>query len=243
MSKIGELWDIVYGKLCGVHPYVKPWHYQWLFVNELYRDLKHTLSSLEGRILDVGCGKKPYRKWLNSKNEYLSLDVTPDSEPDILVMPVEQWQIESESFDAVICTQVLEHVAQPEQLLHEIHRILKPNGVIILTIPFIYHEHDSPNDYWRWTKEGISNLLKSSGFLIIDCKTEGRIGNVLSGLLLSYIYSKRVNRIIIALFLPVWILVCMFVNLIGVVMNIFDTTNRAYTNIFVKAKKITTNNQ
>lgn len=113
MSKIGELWDIVYGKLCGVHFYVKPWLFQWLFFSYFYRDLKHALLSLKGQILDVGCGKK------HTEN---------GSIPDILVTLGERWQIESESLDAAICTQVLKHVGQPEQLLHEIHRILNPNG-------------------------------------------------------------------------------------------------------------------
>jgi len=237
MSKIGKLWDIVYGKLCGVHPYLKPWHFQWLFVHHLYRDLRQVLPSLKGDVLDVGCGRKPYKTWLASGVRYAGLDITFDSEPDILVKPGEPWNIESESFDAVICTQVLEHVSDPEQFLREIHRVLRPGGTLILTVPFVFPEHEL-YDYWRWSKMGICNLVNSSGFIVIDCKSEGHTGSVLGGLFLSYIYSKKVNRVIIAVLLPLWILTCMIVNTIGVIIDGLDTRNVLYSNIFVRAQKV-----
>jgi Methylase involved in ubiquinone/menaquinone biosynthesis len=85
-----------------------------------------------------------------------------------------------ESVDAVLCIQVLEHVPRPQEVLHEIRRVLKPGGVCYLTTPFLYPYHSSPHDYTRWTLDGLRELADgleevqgglrhgpTSGFVII----------------------------------------------------------------------------
>jgi SAM-dependent methyltransferase len=70
--------------------------------------------------------------------------------------------------DEVICQSVLEHVAEPDEVLAEITRILKPGGYCYLTTPFMYPYHSSPDDYWRWTLDGLRYLLTSRGYDLID---------------------------------------------------------------------------
>jgi SAM-dependent methyltransferase len=70
------------------------------------------------------------------------------------------------SFDAVACTQVLEHVREPPAILREFHRILIPNGKLLLTAPLCYEEHEVPFDYYRYTQYGLRHLMANSGFVV-----------------------------------------------------------------------------
>ena len=81
---------------------------------------------------------------------------------DIHALPVE-----SDSFDCVFCTGTLEHVTDPWKAVREIHRVLKPDGIVHLDVPFIQGFHADPNDYWRFTKEGLRLLCNE--FEELDC--------------------------------------------------------------------------
>lgn len=70
------------------------------------------------------------------------------------------FPIDSCSIDGVICTQVLEHVANPESLISEIERVLKPGGKLILTVPFLWQQHEKPYDFTRFTSFGLRRLLE-----------------------------------------------------------------------------------
>ena len=64
LSMIDEIYGKAYDRLCGVHPRIRCWHFQWLAVKDLYKDLRRVLFGVRGRILDVGCGTKPYVTWM-----------------------------------------------------------------------------------------------------------------------------------------------------------------------------------
>src|SRR2546430_14789614 len=78
-----RMYDLVYGSLCGTHPQIRRWHFQWLATKDLYRELRQILPELNGRLLDVGCGDKPYLKWASKARDYVGLDVTSESAADI----------------------------------------------------------------------------------------------------------------------------------------------------------------
>lgn len=77
---------------------------------------------------------------------------------------VERLPFRGGSFDAVLCTQVLEHVPDPSVAIAEASRVLSPDGRLILTIPFVAAEHEEPHDYFRFTQFGIRTLLEAHGF-------------------------------------------------------------------------------
>ena len=95
--------------------------------SRLHKTARRFLPCLEGRILDIGAGKQPYRLYLRHDAEYLSMDVDEELSPDILG-DVLDMNILPETFDSIICTEVLEHVPDPLKALHNINRALKKRG-------------------------------------------------------------------------------------------------------------------
>ena len=241
MSNLGDFYKKTYNLICGEHPYLKPWHFQWLGGKDLYADLQRFLPTLAGRVLDVGCGNKPYAVWLNSaKVEHIGIDVYPGSQVDIVVKPGESWPLETSSFDAVLCTQVLEHVANLNEALSEIHRVLKPNGILVVTIPFIYNQHGEPDDYRRFSLYGIRQLFEKD-YKIIESKFQGGVGSAIGVLFLNWLEMNmnlyQFTRILKALLLPVWIVLCLLINIIGLFWDFIDQTNSFYGNTFLVVTK------
>lgn len=74
------------------------------------------------------------------------------------------------SFDVVLCTEMLEHVAEPQRAIDEMQRVLRPGGVLLLTTRFLFPIHDAPHDYFRYTKYGLRHLLRR--FDIVELREE-----------------------------------------------------------------------
>jgi SAM-dependent methyltransferase len=92
---------------------------------------------------------------------------TPEIAPDIMA-PANRIPVEDAVFDGILCTDVLEHVAEPLSVLQEFHRLLKPGGLVWITVPFIWYLHEQPYDYFRYTSHGLRSLLERSGFVDIQ---------------------------------------------------------------------------
>lgn len=125
-----------------------------------------------GKLLDVGCGEKPYKSILAWKvTKYVGIDKhgsTVDIKKDFLTAAVLD-----KSYDTILCTQVLEHTPEPQKFLNKIYRILRKDGVLILTVPFTGSLHEEPHDYFRFTKYGLAYLLEKAGFKIVYIKAKG----------------------------------------------------------------------
>jgi SAM-dependent methyltransferase len=110
----------------------------------------------------------PYRRYFSAQ-DYVGLEVQDSGASAGLKLPT-QWfdgvKIDKpdRSVDAVLCTQVLEHAELHEELLGEIFRVLKPGGEFIVTVPFVYEEHEQPFDFRRWTSFGFAKELEEAGF-------------------------------------------------------------------------------
>ncbi|MEQ9324812.1 MAG: class I SAM-dependent methyltransferase [Polyangiaceae bacterium] len=120
------------------------------------------------RVLDAGAGDCRYGRWFDG-HRYESADLCTVDKPygeltytcDLSAIPVNDGR-----FDAVVCTQVLEHVPEPETVLRELGRVLKPEGLLFLTVPLFYAEHEVPYDFQRFTRYGLERLLPLAGFEI-----------------------------------------------------------------------------
>lgn len=134
---------------------------------------------VEGRVLDVGCGHGPYRHLLAAAaGSYESLDVRKILEDQTYVADVQAMpEVPADRYDAVLCSEVLEHVPAPSRALAEIHRVLRPDGVLVLTVPYLSRLHDEPHDYYRYTRHGLHHLLADAGFREIEL---ARLGSVFS---------------------------------------------------------------
>ncbi|MGF1461460.1 MAG: class I SAM-dependent methyltransferase [Leptolyngbyaceae cyanobacterium] len=136
----------------------------------LFFHIQNFSSEISGDVLDVGCGQKPYQGLFNTDSYFgLELD-TPENREHKKAdyfYDGERFPFPRESFDAVIINQVLEHVFKPERFLAEVHRILRLNGKLLITVPFCWDEHEQPNDYARYSSFGLIDLLERNGFEVI----------------------------------------------------------------------------
>lgn len=128
-----------------------------------------------GDILDYGAGQLAWREDLRSRGQsYFSLDVG-DTHPDLDLAHAAgaPYPLPDASYDTVFCCSVLEHATDPASLLTDIHRLLRDEGTVILSVPFIYYLHGAPFDYWRFTRYGVEALVHSAGFDILQTEILG----------------------------------------------------------------------
>jgi len=240
MSAIGNFYRQIYGKLCGVHPHLYPWHFQWLATKDLYGDLKKILPQQSGRILDVGCRDKPYAPWLKQAETHFGIDISSGPQVDAIIAPNEPWPLVNSSFDVVICLQVLQYVADLNNLFNEIHRVLKPGGALIMTFPFAYNQHTVVKDYWRFSVDGMQELL-AARFKIIECKAQGGVGSTVGSFILNWLEitmnQNKMARLLKGLLLPLWMIFCGIINVAGFLFDRIDSTKVFYSNVLLVAQK------
>lgn len=136
-------------------------------------------------VLDYGAGNSPYRHLFNCRR-YITADVEQNESNSIDILLDKQHPalpLAPGSVDIVLCMDVLEHVPDDKALLQLLHGVLKPGGTLILGIPFIYREHEYPNDFRRYTSAGIERLLIGHNFSILSLNKLGNAFYVAAGLL------------------------------------------------------------
>lgn len=133
----------------------------------LRRELAQRAGYVQGRMLDVGCGAQPYRDLFPRVRRYVGLDHPGPPRLDVcgdgLTLP-----FRAGSFDAVLCNQVLEHVPEGAKLMEEIARVLRPGGILLLTVPLTWDLHLEPSDFYRYTRYGLQYLADKSGLRVLD---------------------------------------------------------------------------
>jgi SAM-dependent methyltransferase len=113
------------------------------------------------RVLDVGCGPKPYYPFFAERaSEYVGIDVVENPAAEFLGS-VEALPVEDASFDVVLCTQVLEHCQDPAQAVRELRRVTAPGGRVLASTHGVQVYHPSPHDHWRWTHAGLQRLFEA----------------------------------------------------------------------------------
>ncbi len=138
-------------------------YYNWSLRAPLARWLEEEGRAAAGlRVLDVGCGEKPYLPYFDGASEYVGVDVDESARADV-VGAAERLPLPDASFDLVLCLQVLEHVDDPARAVRELHRVVKPGGRVLVATHGAYVFHPSPVDYWRWTHTGLARLLEDNG--------------------------------------------------------------------------------
>lgn len=164
----------------------------YLARSALHHAIRDCANMLGGRLLDVGCGSKPYRSLFNV-TEYVGLDIDSPVARQRGVADVfyagKDFPFEANSYDAVLCNQVLEHVFNPDEFLAEIGRVLRPGGKLLLTVPFVWDEHEQPWDYARYSSFGLKALLEKQGFRILSHRKLRADVSVLFQLANAYLFK------------------------------------------------------
>ncbi|RLD81087.1 MAG: hypothetical protein DRJ10_06620 [Bacteroidetes bacterium] len=165
----------------------------------LFKRIKILAPELSGKLLDFGCGSKPYKSRFLNVSEYIGLDIENNShdhnkeEIDVFY-DGKKIPFPDNHFDSVFSSEVLEHIFEPDLILKEINRILKPGGKALFTLPFAWNEHEVPNDYARYTSFGIKYLFEKHGFKVIKQIKAGHMSVVIAQLRSLYVYEFLASK-------------------------------------------------
>lgn len=191
-------------------------------------------------VLDVGCGRAPYRGWFKRKAHFIGIDIKEGEGVDHIIDGRSPWPIGDESIDVVLCAQVMEHAEDLQLVLDETRRVLKNSGRVVVSFPFIYNEHGAPHDFRRFSINGARLLWPD--WREVGTERQGAIGSTLGALWLNYceaaLNRNIYTRLLKAALIPVWILGCFFVNMGAVFLDLCDFTDRFYSNVLFVAQKI-----
>lgn len=149
-----------------------------IFSNPLYfvrkgiaDGIRKNAYHMRGIMLDFGCGSKPYREFF-SVDRYVGVEIARDSgEHPSGVADVfydgRRIPFRDESFDSALSSEVLEHLFNMDEILDELYRVMKQGAVLLVTVPFVWNEHESPHDFGRYTSFGIRHSLQRHGFEVL----------------------------------------------------------------------------
>ncbi len=149
-------------------------------------------GDVSGVLVDVGCGKQPYREELRHLKEYIGLDRSDaDIVHDLTKFP---YPLKEGSADWILCTQVIDDLPDPDAFVRELHRILAGNGGLILSVSFVWELHDLPNDYGRPSPQRLRLMLEQNGFDVIELQPVGNSWTTLGQVVNTSLLSIMSNR-------------------------------------------------
>jgi len=146
--------------------------------NALYKKIKFHAPELSGRMMDFGCGSKPYKSLFTNVSEYVGVDYASEGHSHVnesidVMYDGKTIPFVNEYFDSVFSSEVFEHIFNLEEILPEIKRVMKNGGKILITCPFVWNEHEVPVDYARYTQFALKHLLEKNGFKILILEKSG----------------------------------------------------------------------
>lgn len=227
--------------------YISPY---FLIRYYLRRDIRYFTKKykFEGRILDFGCGQKPYGH-LFGNSEYVGTDFRdfsrsrdfPDKKPDFYFDEKYSKDFRlpfgEESFDNSVSFQVLEHHPEPEKMISEMVRVIRKGGLILISSPFIYALHEEPRDYQRLTHHKLKEFFKKNDCEIIETKKQGGFFSTVSMLAneqLNFFAAKsKMNYFLACIIYPPF-LVFQYTSLL---IDIFFKSEKVFINYAILAKK------
>lgn len=167
---------------------------QFYFIRRgLYKGLLRNRHFLNGKMLDFGCGNKPYASIINV-SEHIGLDYDTEVSRRNILNTVDVFYdgttipFPDNHFDSAFSSEVLEHVFNPDVILPEILRVLKPGAHLLLSCPFYWPEHEQPYDYARYTSFGLRHLMEKNDFEVVHYEKTGSYLECLFQGLATYIY-------------------------------------------------------
>jgi SAM-dependent methyltransferase len=155
---------------------------------------------LQGRLLDFGCGEKPYKDLFINVTSYIGLDYDGGghdhtNENVDVYYDGKTIPFEDETFDSFFSSEVFEHVFTLNEILPEINRVIKPGGKMLLTCPFAWEEHEIPYDYARYTQFALKDMLEKNGFIVQKIDKNGHFISALHQIFMVYLTNEWIHRV------------------------------------------------
>jgi SAM-dependent methyltransferase len=201
-----------------------PFHPGFWVKKRLDAAIIDSAPAARGVMLDVGCGVRPYERFfLPFVTKYLGLEYSPESGyrgntadfcGDASALP-----LDTGSIDTILCTEVFEHLQDPERAMSEFARVLRPGGVLITTAPFVFPVHDE-HDYFRYSSKGLAVMMSRHGLEVEKVEPLSGSGLTIAVLFnlyfldIGFTWTKWLYPFGLVL-RPLLLLCCFFVNLIG----------------------------
>ena len=207
----------------------------------LIREIKIFAPQLKGKLLDFGCGAKPYRKLFSTK-EYIGVDIQKSGHNHVsskidVFYDGNNIPFKNSFFDSVFASEVFEHIPNLSNILSELNRVLKIGGKLLVTVPFAIHEHETPYDFTRYTSFGIKDILEKNGFRVLHIKKTNNYVESIFQLIVWYNTSIFLSKHKILTLLQIILFVTPF-NITGTILsNILPNKRGYYNNLVVLAYK------
>lgn len=145
---------------------------------------KHITNTAHGELLDLGCGEVPLYGFYKDKVTSITCADWSSSGHNLRHIDIacnlnEPVPLPDAAYDTIICTDVLEHIAEPGRLMSEIARMLKPGGNLVLGVPFYYCLHEEPHDYFRYTKHALKKFCADNALEVLTLEPYGGAPEIL----------------------------------------------------------------
>jgi SAM-dependent methyltransferase len=210
--------------------------------NGLLQAIRRVAPQIRGSVLDFGCGSKPYESLFTSAGSYIGCDIEVsghdhgESKIDVLY-DGKRLPFENGSFDAVVSFETFEHVFNLPEILGEINRVTRDGGLLLISIPFGWEEHEIPYDVARYTSYGITSVLTSAGYHVESLQKTTTSVLAIAQMSIAYVSDHLFPRGVIAWILRVTVIFPATMLAFGL-NALLPKRHEFYCNVVVLAKKI-----
>jgi SAM-dependent methyltransferase len=162
-----------------------------VYFQPLEEELEPVAQYLSGHLLNAGCGSRAIDSYLlaNAVTTITNYDIA-SQDPEVIVGPLESMPFADETFDSVLSNAVLEHVVNAEDSMRELARVVKPNGHVVIAVPFLQPFHACPTDFRRYTADGLAELGSRVGLDVVCVLPVHSIAQTLGWIIWEYAQEK-----------------------------------------------------
>lgn len=184
-----------------------------VYFKTIERELAPVLPFLKGRVLNAGCGNRDISAYLKQHHatDVENCDIQ-SSIPDAIICDLTSVPKEAARYDAILCNAVLEHVPNPIAVMQEFHRLLKDDGNLIISVPFLQPYHHSPTDFRRFTIEGLHQLSSQTGFTIKKISAVHSLAQTIGWILWAALEERGTRLGKALMWLPIFLLTRIFTS-------------------------------
>jgi SAM-dependent methyltransferase len=214
----------------------------YLIRKGIFDDVKENSHLFKGKLLDFGCGRKPYKNLFCNVSEYIGVDIEVSGHPHFnsqvdVFYDGKTLPFPDNYFDGIFCSEVIEHLFNKEELLPELYRVLKKDGIGLFTFPFSWPEHEKPYDFARYTTFASKVIFEKEKFKVVSITKTGNFIQVIFQYILLYLFSiipVKSSKLKQFFLIPFTILL----NLTGIIFSFILPKNKdLYFNNIVFIKK------